>query len=181
MPIGIQTKHERDSFDDFLDTLKEDREIIQEPTIPEPEPAHVEASDNLPGLDDGPAPADPVLEEKKMQVAMIPAEVIVDVIDTTAVSLNSYIAQEHQDGASAEEKESLQKAVANYLRETDIDISPGKLCLVLVLMIYGPKTMQAFQVRKEHQENQALRAHVAELENQLQQRKEAQNGSIPNV
>lgn len=181
MPIGIQTKHERDSFDDFLDTLKEDREIIQEPTIPNPEPATAEPSDTTPGLDDNPAPLDPVVEEKKRQVAMIPAEVIVDVIDTTAVSLNSYIAQEHQDGASKEEKESLQKAVANYLRETDIDISPGKLCLVLVLMIYGPKTVQAFQVRKEHQENQALRAHVAELENQLQQRKEAQNGSIPSV
>lgn len=181
MPIGIQTKHERDSFDDFLDTLKEDREIIQEPTIPEPETATVEPSDSMPGVDDGPSTPDPVVEEKKMQAAMIPAEVIVDVIDTTAVSLNSYIAQEHQDGASAAEKESLQKAVANYLRETDIDISPGKLCLVLILMIYGPKTMQAFQVRKEHQENQALRAHVAELENQLQQRKEAQNGSIPSV
>lgn len=181
MPIGIQTKHERDSFDDFLDTLKEDREIIQEPNIPDPEPSPMEPSDSMPGLDDGAAPSDPVIEEKKMQVAMIPAEVIVDVIDTTAVSLNSYIAQEHQDGASQEEKESLQKAVANYLRETDIDISPGKLCLVLVLMIYGPKTMQAFQVRKEHQENQALRAHVAELENQLQQRKEAQNGSIPSL
>lgn len=181
MPIGIQTKHERDSFDDFLDTLKEDREIIQEPTITDPEPSTAEPSDAMPGLDDNPVASDPVVEEKKMQVAMIPAEVIVDVIDTTAVSLNSYIAQEHQDGASTEEKESLRKAVANYLRETDIDISPGKLCLVLVLMIYGPKTVQAFQVRKEHQENQALRAHVAELENQLQQRKEAQNGSIPSV
>lgn len=179
MPIGIQTKHERDSFDAFLDTYKEPREIIQEPSIPEPE--QVEPSDNLPGMDDGPATPDPVVEEKKMQAAMIPAEVIVDVIDTTAVSLNSYIAQEHQDGASAEEKESLQRALANYLRETDIDISPGKLCLVLILMIYGPKTMQAFQVRKERQENQALKAHVAELENQLQQRKEVQNVEIPSM
>lgn len=177
MPIGIQTKHERDSFDVFLDTYKEPREIIQEPSIPEPE--QLDPSDNLPGLDE--PVADPAVEQKKQELAMIPAEVIVDVIDTTAVSLNSYIAQEHQEGASTAEKESLQKAVANYLRETDIDISPGKLCLVLILMIYGPKTMQAFQVRKEHQENQELRAHVAELENQLQQRKEAQNGEIPSM
>lgn len=185
MPIGIQEKHERDSFDQFLDSLKEDREIIQEPKIPDPEP--VEIADELPGVD---APvADPVMERKKMEVAMIPAETIVDVIDTTAISLNSYIAQEHQDGASPEEKESLQHAVANYLKDTDIDISPGKLVLVLVLMIYGPKTLQAFQTRKLNRENEALREHVADLEQRLAMRnavpqqngKEAQDGTVSGV
>lgn len=187
MPIGIQEKHERDSFDDFLDSLKEDREVIQEPVIPESEPA---PSDSLPGLDDVEQLPDPVMEQKKMEVALIPAETIVDVVDTAAVSLNSYIAQEPQEGASDSEKESLRKAVANYLKDTDIDISPGKLCLVLILMIYGPKTMQAFQIRKQNQENAMLREHVAELEEQLAQRnaamphingKEADNGKVPAV
>lgn len=178
MPIGIQTKHERDSFDKFLDTYKEPREIIQEPSIPEPE--QVEPSDNLPGLDE--PVADPVMEHKKLEVAMIPAETIVDVIDTTAVSLNSYIAQEHQEGASAEEKESLKHAVANYLKDTDIDISPGKLCLILILMIYAPKTLQAFQARKQNQENAALRARIQYLEqNMPKNQKEVQNGEIPSV
>ncbi len=176
MPIGIQTKHERDSFDDFLDTLKEDREVIQETTIPEPEP--VEPSDTLPGFDE-PA-ADPVVEHKKLEVAMIPAETIVDVIDTTAVSINSYIAQEHQDGASPEEKESLRHAVANYLKDTDIDISPGKLCLVLIVMIYAPKTLLAFQTRKQNQENAALRARIQYLEERMPE-KEVPNGTVPGM
>ena len=178
MPIGIQTKHERDSFDQFLDTYKEPREIIQEPSIPEPE--EVEPSDNLPGLDE--PVADPAMEHKKLEVAMIPAETIVDVIDTTAVSLNSYIAQEHQEGASAEEKESLKHAVANYLKDTDIDISPGKLCLILILMIYAPKTLQAFQARKQNQENADLRARIKYLEqNMPKNQKEVQNGEIPSM
>ena len=185
MPIGIQDKHERDSLDEWLDRYKEEREVIQEPTIPEPEP--VEVADELPEIDRTP---DPTIEHKKMEVAMIPAETIVDVIDTTAISLNSYIAQSHQEGASREEKESLQHAVANYLKDTDIDISPGKLCLVLILMIYGPKTLQAFQARKLNQENAALRDHVAELEDRLaaynvqpqpNSGKEDKNGTVPNV
>ena len=186
MPIGIQEKHERDSFDEWLDRYKEEREVIQEPQIPETEP--VDVSDELPGVD-SPIP-DPVLEEKKMKVAQIPAKVIVDVIDTAAISLNSYIAQSHQEGASQEEKASLQDAVANYLRDTDIDISPGKLCLVLILMIYGPKTLQAFQSRKLNRENAALRDQVSELEERLaaynhvspqHTGKEATNGTLSDV
>lgn len=177
MPIGIQEKHERDSFDEFLDTLKEDREIIQEPVIPEEPSAATAPADNLPGIDDI-EKLDPVVERNKLDIAMIPAETIVDVIDTTAISVNSYIAMEHQDGASPSEKESLQKAVANYLRETDIDISPGKMCLVLVVMIYAPKVLQAFQTRKLNIENERLRAHVADLEQQL---KDRDNGKIPAV
>lgn len=176
MPIGIQERHERDSFDDFLDRLKEDREVIQEPAIPEPEP--MEPADVLPEVDKG--HVDPVIEHKKLEVAMIPAETIVDVIDTTAISLNSYIAQERQEGASQDEKDSLKHAVANYLKETDIDISPGKLCLVLILMIYAPKTLQAFQTRKLNQENAVLRQRNAILEQQLRER-EAADGKVPGV
>lgn len=172
MPIGIQERHERDSFDQFLDTLKEDREIIQETVIPPEEPALPDPSDTLPGVDD--RDIDPVIEKNKLEVAMIPAETIVDVIDTTAISVNTYIAMEPQEGASPAEKQSLQKAIANYLRETDIDISPGKMCLLLILMIYAPKVLQAFQTRKLNIENEQLRAHVAELENQLKQREDGQ-------
>lgn len=178
MPIGIQDRHERDSFDDFLDSLKEEREVIQEPNIPEPEPEPMIPADELPAINE-PLP-DPTLEKKKMEVAMIPAETIVDVIDTTAISVNSYIAQEHQDGASPEEKESLQHAVANYLRKTDIDISPGKLCLILIVMIYAPKVLQAFQTRKLNQENAALRQRNAILEQQLRER-EASDGKVSGV
>lgn len=173
MPIGIQERHERDSFDQFLDTLKEDREIIQETVLPPDEPEVFEPSDNLPGVDDQ-KELDPVVEKNKLEVAMIPAETIVDVIDTTAISVNTYIAMEPQEGASPAEKQSLQKAIANYLRETDIDISPGKMCMLLILMIYAPKVLQAFQTRKLNIENEQLRAHVAELENQLKQREDGQ-------
>lgn len=173
MPIGIQERHERDSFDAFLDTLKEDREVIQEqPVIPEePEPS---PSGSLPGIDAPDTAPDPVTEKNKLEVAMIPAETIVDVIDTTAVSVNSYIAMEPQEGASPSEKQSLQKAVANYLRETDIDISPGKMCLILIVMIYAPKVLQAFQTRKLNIENEQLKAQVASLQQQLNQREDGQ-------
>ena len=174
MPIGIVNK-EKDPFETFLDQLNEPREVIQEPApVPEPEPipetvlpAHTEAEE-----------IDPVLENKKLEIAMIPAETIVDVIDTTAISVNSYIAKEPVEGASDAEKQSLQKAVANYLRETDVDISPGKMLIVLVLMIYGPKILQAFQLRKANLENEALRARVQDLEEQL---KEANNVKVPSV
>lgn len=172
MPIGIQEKREKDPFEKFLDQLKEPREVIQQPDpIPEPEPEiNLQAAieDNEP---------DPVLENKKLEIAMIPAETIVDVIDTTAISVNSYIAKEHVEGASEQEKQSLQKAVANYLRETDVDISPGKMLIILVLMIYGPKILQAFQLRKVNLENEALKARVQDLETQL---KEA-NNAVPSV
>lgn len=175
MPIGIQDKSYIESLNDFMDRLKEDREVIQEPVIPEPEP--MEVAEELPGVDDTP---DPVLERKKMEVAMFPAKTVVDVIDTTAVSINSYIAGNAQPGATKEEKESLQDAVANYMRETDIDLPPGKLLLVLIIMIYAPKTLLAFQVRKENKEKERLEARNAFLEQQLKQ-KEAANAEISSV
>lgn len=154
MPIGIKNENGKDPFETFLDDLKEPREVIQETVdIPEPEPVGQFS------IHDEPAP-DPILEEKKAKVAKIPAEVIVDVIDTTAVSINSYIAMEPVDGATSTEKDSLQKAVANYLRDTDIDISPGKLCIVLIALIYGPKVVQSFQLRKKNIELAQLHAKL---------------------
>lgn len=173
MPIGIQERNEEDPFGKFLKTLNEDREVIQETVLPPEEPEVLDPSDNLPGVDDQ-KELDPIVEKNKLEVAMIPAETIVDVIDTTAISVNTYIAMEPQEGASPAEKQSLQKAIANYLRETDIDISPGKMCMLLILMIYAPKVLQAFQTRKLNIENEQLRAHVAELENQLKQREDGQ-------
>lgn len=176
MPIGIQNNNGKDPFESFVDQLNEKREVIQEPA---PVPEVIESnSDHV--ADERPEDLDPVLEQKKLDIAMIPAETIVDVIDTTAVSLNSYIAQEPVDGASDTEKQSLQKAFANYLRETNVDISPGKLCLVLVLMIYAPKVLQAFQLRKKNIENEALRAENEQLRAQLQQ-KNAVNNEVSGV
>lgn len=174
MPIGIQNENGKDPFETFLDGLKEPREVIQETVdIPEPEPVAPEIIEE----------PDPVLEEKKAKVAMIPTEIIVDVIDTTAVSLNSYIAMERVEGASDTEKQSLQKALANYLRETDVDISPGKLVIVLVALIYGPKVVQAFQIRKQNLEIERLKSRIKfyeERDNQQHQEKE-DNDEVPNV
>lgn len=173
MPVGIQN-NTKDPFETFLDQLNEPREVIQpQVEIPEPEPAAAEL------VPEGTEP-DPVMERKKAELAMIPAEVVVDVIDTTAISINSYIAKEPVEGATAEEKQSLQKAVANYLRDTNIDISPGKLVLVLVLMIYGPKLMQAWQTRKQNIEMEAMRSHIQDLEAQLKE-KEVNHATVPSV
>lgn len=175
MPIGIQNENGKDPFETFLDGLKEPREVIQETVdIPEPEPVSPEIIEE----------PDPVLEEKKAKVAMIPAEIIVDVIDTTAVSLNSYIAMERVEGASDTEKQSLQKALANYLRETDVDISPGKLVIVLVALIYGPKVVQAFQIRKQNLEFERLKSRIKfyeERDNHQQHQEKEDNDEVPNV
>ena len=173
MPVGIQN-NTKDPFETFLDQLNEPREVIQpQVEIPEPETGPAEL------VPEGTEP-DPVLERKKAELAMIPAEVVVDVIDTTAISVNSYIAKEPVEGASPEEKQSLQKAVANYLRDTNIDISPGKLLVILIMMIYGPKVMQAFQMRKQNMEMEAMRAHIQDLESQLKE-KEVKDGKVPSV
>lgn len=173
MPLGIQN-NSKDPFETFLDQLNEPREVIQpQVEIPEPEPGPAEL------VPEGTEP-DPVLERNKMEIAMIPAETIVDVIDTTAISVNSYIAKEPVEGASPEEKQSLQKAVANYLRDTNIDISPGKLLIILIMMIYGPKVMQAFQTRKQNMEMEAMRSHIQDLEAQLKE-KEVNHATVPSV
>lgn len=180
MPLGIQN-NSKDPFETFLDQLNEPREVIQEQVeIPEPSVSTTEL------VPEGTEP-DPVMERKKAELAMIPAEVVVDVIDTTAISINSYIAKEPVEGATAEEKQNLQKAVANYLRETDIDISPGKLVLVLVLMIYGPKLMQAWQTRKQNIEMEAMRTEmeaqrefIKDLEAKLKN-KEVNHATVPGV
>lgn len=166
MPIGIQNNNGKDPFESFVDQLNEQREIIQEPA-PVPE---VTEPNTVHEADERPEELDPVLEQKKLDMAMFPAETFVDVIDTTAISVNSYIAQEPVEGASEAEKQSMRKAFAKYLSETQIDISPGKLCLILVLMIYAPKVLQAFQLRKKNIENEALRAENEELRARLQQK-----------
>lgn len=173
MPLGIQN-NTKDPFESFLDQLNEPREVIQEQVeIPEPSPSAPEL------VPEGTEP-DPVMERNKMEIAMIPAETIVDVIDTTAISINSYIAKEPVEGATTEEKQSLQKAVANYLRDTNIDISPGKLCIILIMMIYGPKIMQAWQTRKQNLEMEAMRSHIQDLEAQLKE-KEVNHATVPGV
>lgn len=175
MPLGIQQEHKQDPFDDFLATLNEPREVIHELYIdnePEPEPDLEETQ-----MDEETQELDPTLENKKLEIAMIPAETIVDVIDTTAISLNTYIAQQEVEGASSQEKQSLQKAIANYLRETDVEISPSKMCILLILMIYGPKTLQAFQLRKVNKENAELKSQVKYLEKKLNEK----NDEIPNM
>lgn len=177
MPLGIQQEHTKDPFDDFLDTIKEPREVIQESyMVDEPEPEEIPEYEN-PTQDDT-TEYDPTLEKNKLEIAMIPAETIVDVIDTTAISVNSYIAQQEMEGASSQEKQSLQKAIANYLRETDVEISPSKMCILLILMIYGPKTLQAFQMRKINMENRELKSRVKYLENKLNEKKDYE---IPNM
>lgn len=176
MPIGLQNSNGKDPFEAFVDSVTEPREVIQEQIyIPEePEPKN-DVTDVVKNED-----IDPVLESKKMEVAMIPAETIVDVIDTTSISINSYIAMEPVEGASEAEKESLQKAFANYLRETNVDISPGKLCMVLVLLIYGPKILEAVQKRKHNIENEALKAENEALRAELESRKNSSH-EVPSV
>lgn len=168
MAIGIQDNNQgRDPFDDFLDTLNQEREVIDVPEVStDPEPVTADegtAEDNVP---------DPVIERAKFDAAMIPAETVVDCIDVGFTSLNTFIAKEDQEGATESEKESLTKATANWLKDTDIDLSPGKMLIFLVLMIYGPKTIQAFQTRKQNKENEELAAENERLRNMIEKQQD---------
>lgn len=170
--LGINTDnkeetHKHDAFDDFLDSLKEPREVIDAPVPDDDETIPVENADVDVPDGESPTPEDPEEEQRKLQLAMIPAETVVECIDVGFKSINSMIAQEDVDGATDDEKESLQKATANWLRDSDIDLSPGKMMMFLVLMIYGPKTFTAFQLRKAKQENERLKEENEKLKTKL--------------
>lgn len=166
MAIGLQNEtHQKDDFDKFLDTLNQPREVMASPALPEEETEPEPEMD----LEEAEPEIDPVLEQKKLQVAMIPAQTVVDCIDCGFTSVNSMIAMEDQEGATDEEKESLKNATANWLRETNIDLSPGKMLLFLVLMIYGPKTVAAFQTRKENKEISRLQAEQAKMQKKIEE------------
>ena len=171
MGLGITNEHTRDPFDDFLDSLKQPRQVMtaeEQDIIPDdPELPDLEAADEK---------ETPAEQRARYNLSMIPAETMVNIVDMAFTQVNSMIAKQKVEGASAEEKDSLIQAAANYMKEKDIDISPGAMLVVMVLVIYAPKVWQAVELRKANEKNELLQRQLEE-ERRKRELLEAQNAA----
>ncbi len=160
--MGLGLKHEKDPFDDFLDSLKQPRQVMDANTMDVP-PVD-ELPMEKPDLDDfgdlGDELESPQEQKQRYNLSMIPAETLVNCVDMAFTQVNSMIAKQKMEGASRDEKESLIQAAANYMKEKDIDISPGSMLVVMVLVIYAPKVWQAVELRKANEENEKLKLQL---------------------
>ena len=169
MGLGLTTEHKRDPFDDFLDSLKQPRQVMtaeEQDIVPE--------DPELPDLDEAEEKETPAEQRARYNLSMIPAKTMVNIVDMAFVQVNSMIAKQKVDGATEEEKDSLVEAAANYMKEKDIDISPGAMLVVMVLVVYAPKVWQAVELRKANEKNEMLQRQLEE-ERAKRELLEAQN------
>lgn len=174
MGLGLTTEHKRDPFDDFLDSLKQPRQVMtaeEQDIIPD--------DPEVPDLDDNEEKETPAEQRARYNLSMIPAETMVNIVDMAFTQVNSMIAKQKVEGASAEEKDSLVQAAANYMKDKDIDISPGAMLVVMVLVVYAPKVWQAVELRKANEEKEILQRQLDEERKKrelLEAKNAAQNG-----
>jgi len=71
--------------------------------------------------------------------------------------------------ADEEQKSELETAMAEYVKLKGGDIPPGIALLIVVLSIYMPKGVVAFQVRKLELENAEKDRQIAEMQKKLQE------------
>lgn len=187
MGLGIktETEHKQDPFDDFLDSLKQPRQVMTGSGMDiMPTDDGLPAAGDIPDVEDESTELeDPAEQKRRYSLSMIPAETMVNCVDIAFVQVTSIIAKQKTEGATREEKDSLIQAAANYMKEKDIDISPGAMLVVMVLVIYGPKVWQAVELRKANEEKEALQNQLEEekkkvemLETLRKAEKEAKNG-----
>lgn len=167
MPIGIDLENNaaakpKDSFDEYLERISQPKPNYQpdEPLSSEEEP---ETESTY--LDD----SEIHTIKNNIEFSLIPAETIVDCIDMGFVGINSIIAKKEQMGASESEKEGMKKAWANYLKDKNADLSPGWMLLIMILMVYAPKSYSAWQVRKLEEKTIILQTENDEKERQIQE------------
>lgn len=160
MGLGIETEHKRDPFDEFLDTLKEPRQVmsVEDQDVLPDEPVTTDFELEGPERDDD-TPQD---QKKRYNLSLIPAETLVNCVDIAFTQVNGLIAKQKVEGATPDEKDSLIQAAASYMKEKDIDISPGAMLVVMVLVIYGPKVYQAIELRKANEEKELLQKQLEE-------------------
>lgn len=169
MGLGITTEHKRDPLDDFMDSLRQPRQVMtaeEQDIIPD--------DPDVPDLEENEERETPAEQRARYNLSMIPAETMVNIVDMAFTQVNSMIAKQKVEGASAEEKDSLIQAAANYMKEKDIDISPGAMLVVMVLVVYAPKVWQAVELRKANEKNEMLQRQLEE-ERAKRELLEAQN------
>ena len=169
MGLGIDTEqtteHTQDSFDEFLDSLKQPRQVMAPETLDrmESEMEITPPADPAFSMEDD----TPTEQKKRYNLSIIPAETLVNCVDIAFTQVNSIIAKQKVEGATPEEKDSLIQAAANYMKEKDIDISPSSMLVVMVLVVYGPKVYNAIELRKANEEKEALEKKVAEQQRMI--------------
>ena len=172
MGLGV-AKHEKDPFDDFLDSLKQPRQVMEslgDDIIPQEELPETAAADDEP-LGQQEPPESVADQRRRYSLSMIPAETLVNCVDLAFTQVNSIIAKQKVEGASDEEKDSLIQAAASYMKEKEIDISPGSMLVVMVLLIYGPKVYQAVELRRANEENERLRLELEKQKSKVRELK----------
>lgn len=156
MGLGIETEHKHDALDEFLDSLKQPRQVMSQEDID-----IIPDDPDVPNLEEEEKET-PTEQRTRYNLSMIPAETLVNCVDIAFTQVNSMIAKQKVEGATPNEKDSLIQAAANYMMEKEIDISPGAMLVVMVLVIYGPKVYQAVELRKANEENEMLQKQLEE-------------------
>lgn len=167
MGLGI-AKQAGDPFDEFLDSLKQPRQVMEQHYI---EPIEDELPEDTDEETEQETQESPEEQKRRYSLSMIPAETLVNCVDLAFTQVNSIIAKQKVEGATDEEKDSLIQAAANYMKEKEIDISPGSMLVVMVLIIYAPKVYQAVELRRANEKNERLQRELEAHKRQIERLK----------
>lgn len=161
----------KDEFDAYLDRIKQSKQYFREAgtdgnaSSGQNTTMNTEATGGY--LDK--EQLDTVKENLALSRSLAPA--IVTAVDMGFTGLNTIIATKRQEGATEQEKKDLADLWAWYLKDKNLDLSPGAMLLVCTLLVYGPKTYEAVQCRMHEKElaearrkEEAQRKRIAELE-----------------
>lgn len=161
----------KDEFDAYLDRIKQSKQYFRE-VAPDGNAAseqnttmNTEATGGYLNKEQ----LNTVTENLALSRTLAPA--IVTAVDMGFTGLNTIIATKRQEGATEQEKKDLADLWAWYLKDKNLDLSPGAMLLVCTLLVYGPKTYEAVQCRMHEKElaearrkEEAQRKRIAELE-----------------
>lgn len=117
--------------------------------------------------------AAPEVEKEKtvtLKAARSSAKFLTTAIDAPLSSLLAFYAKEDDADdfkCDQEERDTLEEALTEYLKDKGADIPPGMMLLVVILSIYGSKTMKAFNMRKQNILLEKKEAELAAKDQQI--------------
>ena len=103
-------------------------------------------------------------------VANASASLLTIALDTSLSTVLGLYAGDDAENykADPDQREELEKAIAEYVKLKGGDIPPGVALILIVVSIYGSKGAMAFQFRKVKKQAEAQQKRIAELEKQLE-------------
>ena len=142
------------------------------------QPLDIDESEGLDELIDlQPTETDEPLEKIKANnaVANATGSLLATAIDTgLSTIIGSFIAKGDPDDykASPEKKDEMASALSDYVKLKGGDIPPGMALMIIIMSIYLPKGVVAFQVHKLEKEIAEKDKRIAELEKQAEKQLE---------